>query len=84
MIDVENANNNNAIATNLPPYWPSIPCENAFAVNTAELTSDLPFIVTCSDIFPFLTSSFPENKPSSIELEILISSAIDLDQLQKI
>ena len=45
-MDVENANNNNAMATNLPPYCPRIPWEKALAVSSAELTSDLPLIVT--------------------------------------
>ena len=77
MIAVEKANNNNAIATNLPPYWPKIPWENALAVSSAELTNDFPLKVDCSLTFPSLTFNTPVNKVPSDEM--LISSAIDLE-----
>ena len=58
-MEVENANSKRAIATSLPPYWPIIPCEKAFAVSSAELTNDLPCISTDSIIFPLSTFNMP-------------------------
>ena len=75
---MEKANNSNATATNLPPKSPRIPCENALAVNSAELTKDLPSIMTYSLILPLLTFIIPENNSASVD-EITTSSAIDLE-----
>ena len=66
------------MATNLPPYWPRIPCENAFAVSSAELTNDLPSIITCSFTLPPMIFNFPEYR-LELSLRTLISSAIDLE-----
>ena len=64
-MEVEKANSNKAIATSFPPHSPIIPCENAFAVNSAELTRDFPLNTTCSANFPFTTLTEPEyNSPS--------------------
>ena len=77
---IENANNNKAIATSFPPYCPRIPCEKAFAVNSAELTNDLPLIVISSIlIFPLNTFIVPEYKSDELLSVITISSAIDLE-----
>ena len=56
---VEKAKSNKAIATNFPPNWPRIPCENALAVNSAELTKDLPLKIKDSTIFPLITFIYP-------------------------
>ena len=74
---VENANRSNATATNFPPYSPKVPWEKAFAVNSAELTSDLPSTVTLSFILPF--STFKDPVYGLLPSLIIISSAIDLE-----
>ena len=47
------------MATNFPPKDPNKPWENAFAVNSAELTKDLPSNLTDSETFPLRTLSSP-------------------------